>query len=572
MKRSAMYTVALLLLISLCALLLVGCNKSDAQDPTSDAGGSEPVGEEFKVFDGKDYVCTFVLPKASTEAEDRIAAELDALLFELTGKNVSFINETAIKSDDKYLFMLGNLQDQDAKSVKSSLGDRESVARIVGNKLIVAFSEEYGGMGIVRAIVEDIVVGDSGDMKLPAGYNEKYKSLPTIDALPKFKYDYTKSIDCGEGSQMTYAANGTLSDYENYCKDIEQAEFKKLYAREAKGNIFTTFVGEDEYIYAYYTQYNASIRIVTGPIETLAQVDCGAGLPETETPYIASVPQPNDGQGYILCLPDGRFIIHDGGYEDEDRVYNTLRELKPVGDITIAAWFISHPHSDHYCAFFDFIKEYASNKTVAIERIVHNYANAEMYNINGTAGLDESAKSVELFFDLLEQYAPEVPVIKAHTGQMMSFGSAVVEVLYTVEDLLPGTLPNINDSSLVIRVTMGGQSIMLLADTAYSSGPILNKLWGDYLKSNIVQMAHHGTYPSVEAIYHSIQGEVLLFSAMYRNVKWYVVDSRYGAQMEAALLYAKDIFVSDENVDKIELPYTPVGNKEEMLEYIKNYS
>ena len=112
---------------------------------------------------------------------------------------------------------------------------------------------------------------------------------------------------------------------------------------------------------------------------------------------------------------------------------------------------------------------------------------------------------------------------------------------------------------------------MLLADTAHAAGPILNKMWGDYLKSDILQIAHHGTYPSVESIYHSIQGEVLLFSAMYKNVSWYIVDGRYSAQMNAALLYAEDIYVSDNEVTKIELPYVFLNNKEEMIDYIKSH-
>ena len=128
-----------------------------------------------------------------------------------------------------------------------------------------------------------------------------------------------------------------------------------------------------------------------------------------------------------------------------------------------------------------------------------------------------------------------------------------------------------NDSSMVIRVNIADQSIMLLADTCYDSGPILNKTLGDHLKSDIVQIAHHGCYPSVKEIYNSIQAETILFPAMYRNVKHYVVNETWAEVMETALSYAKDIYVSGDAMEIIELPYTVQNNKEEMLEYIKNY-
>ena len=200
-----------------------------------------------------------------------------------------------------------------------------------------------------------------------------------------------------------------------------------------------------------------------------------------------------------------------------------------------------------------------------------NFANADMYNINGSAGVEKCGSEVDEVYNTLYRCVPDVPVIKVHTGQVFNFGSTSVEVLYTVEDIIPKSLPNINDSSMVIRVNIAGQSIMLLADTCYDSGPILNNTWGDYLKSDIVQIAHHGCYPSVKEIYQSIQAETILFPAMYKNVKGYVVKDQWAEVMNTALSYAKDIYVSGDAMEIIELPYTVQNNKEEMLEYLKNY-
>ena len=133
---------------------------------------------------------------------------------------------------------------------------------------------------------------------------------------------------------------------------------------------------------------------------------------------------------------------------------------------------------------------------------------------------------------------------------------------------MPSKLPNINDSSLVIRLHIATQSVILLADTCYDSGPIMNKIWGSYLKSDIMQIAHHGQWPSVAEIYHSIQAEVVLFPSMTKNVKHWVVDSRWSAVMQVVLDYAEDIYISGDALTVIELPLWLEYNKKDVLEML----
>ncbi len=455
--------------------------------------------------------------------------------------------------------------------MSATLSKREAIIDIENNKLVIVFDDLSSGLGAVRALMKELAENKKGEVRLLFSYKEIYKALPPMDEFPDIE-GAKKELDCGEGTTMKYFSNALVSEFENYCDRIYMAGFEKLSEREEKGNHFATFAAEDGYAYLYYTECSKEIRLITGPIEALALEDYSTGAAETAQAYIASIPQTNQGQGYIFRLPDGRFIIHDGGYAGDDRVYKALRNLVPKGEITIAAWFISHPHGDHYPAFIDFIKAHNYDKAITIERLIHNYAHYEMYNINGTAGEDKSGDSVKELYAAIEQYMPDLPVIKAHTGQIIDFGTATVEVLYTIEDLLPKQLPNVNDSSMVIRLNMEGSSIMLLADTCYASGPILHSMWGDYLKSDIMQMAHHSMWPSVETIYHDIQAEVILHSTMYSIMKDNIQPTtNWAGVMEAALSYAKDMYVSDSHGEVIMLPYVTQNNKEEVLEYIKNY-
>ena len=139
-----------------------------------------------------------------------------------------------------------------------------------------------------------------------------------------------------------------------------------------------------------------------------------------------------------------------------------------------------------------------------------------------------------------------------------------------MEDLIPAALHNINNSSLVVRVNIGEHKIMLLADTCYDSAPIMINIWGDSLKSDIMQVAHHGIWPSIKELYEAVQGEVAIFPAANRNLCNYIKEKRWAASTEAILKYAKDIYMSCDTAYLIELPYSIKNNKEEALSLLES--
>ena len=579
MKKRIIYLFALALALVLCMAIFVGCDEAP-EESGSESGSESAAGgldnTKFNMFYNDEYLCAFVQGDNATADEKAVAKELRVAIAEKTGKQLAFITESKLTDEYKYVIVLGNTGLQESKDVYASLGEREAVAKVVGNKLVIAFSSRESGLGIVESLTNELANNNEGELRLALDYNAKYKALPSLHDLPDYEEGTSEIIDCGEGTTMLYIPDATTGYFEEYCQSVEAAEFKKVFTREEQENIFCAFVGETDYIYAYYLKSYYAARIVTGPIEQFAEPDYSIDAPETVKPYLASIPQPNDGQGYIFQLPDGRFIIQDGGYKGEDRVYKALKQLKPEGEIVIAAWFISHPHSDHYPAFIDFIKAHGKDKTIVLERVINNYINDEMYNINGTAGVDNSGAAVKEFYSAAKQYIPDVPIIKAHTGQVLTFGSVAIEVLYTPEDMIPAPIKNINGTSFVFRIITGdGQTFMMLADTYVDSANIMIKVWGDYLRSDIMQMAHHAIWPANSDLYNCIKAETILYTAALKNLKNYLFrnssNAGYVAVNETALSYAKDIYLSIDEMYIFEFPHTIKNNKEEMLDYIKNY-
>ena len=590
MSKIMIRIVAIILTLSFFASLLVACDKTDEnvtepKDEATEAPTEESTEEQtetptkpaetmdesrFNFLFKKELTCAFVLPDNSTDDENAVAEELAALIFGKLKKEPVFVKESELTDALPYAIFIGNTSSQIAKDAIAALGERDAAVVSAGNKLFFVFESLSSGKGAAEALVEEIDTDKAiKNAWLPLDFSLKYKALPEIDLLPAYEEDATV-IDSGLNTELLIANWVSANAFEDYCASIEAAGFKKDFDREEGDNRFAAFLAENHYVYVYRTGYNEQMRRVIAPIEQYARPDyTEPERDEYDMPYIASIPQPSSGEGYILRLPDGRFIIFDGGYKDDDRVYKTLRELESK-EIVIAAWFISHPHSDHYPAFIDFIKKHSHDKTITIQSVMHNFTHYDRYYINGSAGKDTSGDSIKEIYEAIETYVPDVPLIKVHTGQMMTFGSATVEVIYTIEDLMPKTIPNINDSSLVIRVTMADRSIMLLADTCYDSGPIMHKMWGDHLKSDIVQVAHHGMWPSVAEIYEDIKAEIVLFTDLKKNVKQWIVDGRWKAVMDVILEYAVDIYISGDALEIIEMQPYPVNNKNDVLKMLEN--
>ena len=393
--------------------------------------------------------------------------------------------------------------------------------------------------------------------------------------IPLYNGKALDPIKCGNECLMIYVEKTSAEEFEAYCKALADVGFEKKTCREVKGNSFAAFVNADSFIYAYYTHFYKTVRIIFGELSLLADEDCGS-LEEKYTPSLTMVGQTdymNCGQGYIFLLPDGRFLVQDGGcrYSDKkDFMYEAIRDLAPdTENIVIAAWFHSHPHGDHQDAFEEFIENHGAE--VKIERVVYNYAEADMYTYKRKDGVGEDCKSlVEGIIAKIKEYIPDAQLIKAHNGQIMRFGSVEVEILFSVEDCLPTEcFDYVNTTSLVIRIRACGQSVLLLADTTHFSGRIIENMYGDHLKSDMVQLAHHGMWASYLSLYKCAEASVVLWPNTAKGIRngnspWYNDSVVVGA-----LEMAEDLYVAGTGVTTLTMPHALAYNKENALEELK---
>ena len=133
---------------------------------------------------------------------------------------------------------------------------------------------------------------------------------------------------------------------------------------------------------------------------------------------------------------------------------------------------------------------------------------------------------------------------------MFNLADVSFEVLYTHEDGVDAAtgisyISDVNDTSSVIRITIDGETFIVLGDLNKPSGEtnLIANWSAGYLKSDCVQIAHHVMNP-VQNLYNIIQAEVLL-----------VPQSRYGIEISekreaifaAASSYARENMIFYQN-------------------------
>ena len=613
----------LLLCIAICLMLcvcFVACGGDDLEErkgkrdkdtqATDSAEGSDSGADasieldpnSFNIFYSGDFVCDIVIPENATDIEKTVANTIKAGLQKKTGKNILIAKEGDERIDESNsLILVGKTSYEESTGAYKGLKARSAKIKTTKTRMTVAFNNVSSGVAVAEKLVTEINKGEKQALKIKTTFIANYTSLPERIELVEYTGGKTQELESENGTVLYTSYGNTLSAFNEYCDKLSQIGFDVDQEFTASNNSFKTFRGEDVYVHAYYVNQSLTktytntgsgykhdtkdvsgvVKIAVGPIETFAAADMSNNQSAKYTPQLAIIPVPSAtldevGQGYVFVLPDGRLIIQDSGVDSiahPDYMYEYIKQIAPdPNNVVIAAWFLSHPHGDHQGAFLEYVKNHGSDVNIKIERVIYNYTKAELYDlirydcpwVDGKPAEEKSANQVTTFYNTVKQYIPDVPLLVAHTGQVFDFGNgATVEVLFTVEDIVPEELENPNNSSMVIRVNIAGQKTLLLADTAHKSNPMLVKMWGNYLKADIVQIAHHGIWTPDDGIYDLIGAKVTLWPSTYTQAKasFNHYDSNYSGIVKKIYNLTSDLYVSDATLRVLNLPYVIQNNK-----------
>lgn len=337
------------------------------------------------------------------------------------------------------------------------------------------------------------------------------------------------SYDSYGDSKVYYYTGVSKSDYDNYVSTRKNEGYTevKTYTADScyyslldngTATVFVSFLRSASSLTAkgrlrvfvqasgtpYHTQSEATTASVCSPMLWQLDVDNTSGE--------------NGGMSYVIRLTDGTFAIIDGGYNTEaeaKNLYSILANNNPLtGKPVVSAWFITHLHVDHYGVLSSFTNLYAND--INVKGFYYNFPSELIGDISET-----NAASVE---NIMKRWKGATLYSKIHSGMKMGFAGATVEVLATHEDVKQsyydgsslaanGFEGDGNNTSTVLRFNIANQKIMFLADAEFGVSYALTGTYtSSYLKSDIMQMAHHGFNDGVKPdLVEAIDPDVVLW-------------------------------------------------------------
>lgn len=352
-----------------------------------------------------------------------------------------------------------------------------------------------------------------------SGCSEKQQesklSTLTHDKLPEYDGDGILISEFDENDKYVKIINGEAKEFDVYYQALIDAGFMEHASNQIGDNKFATLKNQKTIATLSYRPFYNEIKVVAEERNTLYPREKDNKYKDKNIQSLfTGIKGENviaySGMGIVIRLDDGSFIIIDGGGGDEDSVdsnklLNILREQSPEGTEkpVIAAWIFTHPHNDHIGMFNYFSDDF--HDKVVIENFYYNFA--------------ENGRGYGHFDECMKNYYSEVGTIIPHTGDRYYIRNAVVEILFTLEDLYPSTYKNgnisdVNQMSLIFRIEIEGQTIMITGDVHTMGQERAYNCFGDYLKSDILQMAHHGQNGTVD-FYSTVDPTYAILPASY---------------------------------------------------------
>ncbi len=574
-------TIIRALCLSLAAFAaLIFCACDGGGETTTDEPGTTPAPVEtdayaaapFVAVENGEVVCKVVRGIDANDAEiDAAVAIRKALLAACPNSKVEITDDVTAKTSGGRMIIVGRTELPETAAVLETIGYGDAVIRPMGEALVVLSMTDSGMSHLGTKAAELLSKADrTGSLVISEDDTYTKRVSSELAALPTYPVIPDKIIACGNRAYEVYFQFAKAETFDSYVEKLRNSGFSEVSDRRVEDNRFTVFTGDGSAVTAYYTASNKAARVIVEPDTNLFPSETG-GTQTVTTPLLTMIgrnyttnntyldtPANSGLMCFLLRLSDGRFIVIDGGVPDGVSSYATALYAKMTEqapdpkNIEIAAWIFTHSHSDHVGGFISFAATYASH--VKLGCVISNFPSEAEFNNAGESLNDYNRWKAALgSFISLKQY-------KAHTGQRLTIGDATVEFLYTHEDFVTktrsvGTVKNNwNNSSLIFSLEIAGQKIMFTGDSQEIPNNLTASIYGDYLKSDILQVCHHGGVGGTNQLYNRIDPEVALFTTSDELMPVYISKWSYNYHLVNEL-HVKEYFNSADRITTFALPY-----------------
>ncbi len=311
---------------------------------------------------------------------------------------------------------------------------------------------------------------------------------PTAEIEPDQEYH------CADDSVLSTYKKRTQEDFALACAHFEEEGYALYSSLENGGVSAKTYTKGSALAHLYYHPANKELNLVrsetaadTLPPATPAVTD--GSIPCTVT-QLNQNPVEVNGMGYVIQLTDGSFIVYDGGYPaSADELLDTLQSLSEGKKPLIRAWVMTHLHGDHTGAFKRLAARENATELFSLEYLIFSPVSES----NPGIALEEREGRIKNLQRAVARF-PETRTVYAHTGMQFVFCNLEMEILYAPESLyknLRAPEP-FNNCSILSRLKGENGTMLFTGDIDTLGAKLSERLYGDALSSDMVQMSHHG--------------------------------------------------------------------------------
>lgn len=450
---------------------------------------------------------------------------------------------------DTVEILLGITDYPQSSDILSGMKYGDYTVCVDGNKLVVA-AYAYAAMRLAVNKLISLIKYTSADGTLVIAADTDINGVcnTLLNAVPIYDDGSFGTVyECGNGAMELIIRDTTDSEYGSYLDKLTADGFTQYVTNSINDNHFATYNKSGYTVNAGFYNYESSVRIIIAKTEPAAGLEAENIYTEVTTSQITmlGVEYKNSSGSYssmglsmLIRLADGRFVIIDGGFkrtQQATQLVDMIKEqaadyTKPGGKITIAAWIITHAHSDHSGMLSG---NYASFRQFNVERMLVNFmAESERLKAMDTTPANWDPGEGSGYADVIKAAESlNCELHWVHTGQVFHLANLKTEILYTIESYGPKVCNAFNTTSLVTKMTFSdGTVFMMTGDATGDALKICAQMYAKELKSDIVLVAHHGysTWGNdvgTISAYRYMQPEVLLWSQGFNAYPTYKVKA-----------------------------------------------
>ena len=362
----------------------------------------------------------------------------------------------------------------------------------------------------------------------------------------------TQHHDAGSENYQVVYSDVTAAEVAAYEQKLAAAGYT-LYDQNTIGsNRFATYVTEEQMIHLNYfpALEENQFHIVYGPNTCLLPntpiVD--AAYEAVVTPSVSIIEMTDSVLCMVVQMADGSFVVIDGGYgysgsttlsatytttgleytfernhqTDMTNLLNFLEEMTPGEGKPQITWMITHADPDHIQLPYVFIRTYSSR--IDVNAVCYNFPNFYNVGLSSSYNPETFTGLANSFLSTINTYYPDAEHYIYHTGQKLYLPGGEIEFLFTPEDLWPKAMTSMNHTSGMWRFTINGQTVMITGDAEKPLNQQAAAVFGDYLKSDILQVVHHGSNGGSVEFYNAVDPSICFWPCQQEYLE---VDKRH---------------------------------------------